>query len=138
MTGINTEDVDVKLVPVIMGHLPSGASVRQVRQYGQALSSQDFRKYDFGSDINEKVYGEPQPPKYDMTKVQVPVAMYYSEDDWLAHPKDVERLRQELPNVRDTYKVPEKQFTHMDFQFSKKAPELVYKRLIESIKNIEQ
>ncbi|CAH2268284.1 jg5483 [Pararge aegeria aegeria] len=134
MTGVDTAGIDTELIPVIVSHLPGGASTRQIKQFGQAVSSHEFRKYDYGIDINKKIYGLRHPPKYNMTEVKVPVSLYYSEEDWLVHPKDVERLQKELPDVRGTFKVSEKHFSHMDFQFSKKAPEVVYKWLIESIK----
>ena len=135
MAGIDTSGMDSDLIPVIASHLPSGASTRQILQYAQAVSSHEFRKLDYGIDINKKIYGHHQPPKYNLTEVSVPVALYYSEEDWLAHPRDVDRLHRELPNVKDYYEVPEKHFSNLDFQFSKRAPELVYKRLIQSMKN---
>ncbi|XP_023939745.2 lipase 3-like [Bicyclus anynana] len=131
--GPDTAGMDADVIPVIVSHLPAGASARQVKQFGQGVSSQEFRKYDYGVDINKMVYGHPQPPAYNMTEVKVPVTLYYSEEDWLVHPKDVERLQKELPDVRGTYKVSEKHFSHMDFQFSNKAPEVVYKKLVESL-----
>ncbi|CAK1584934.1 unnamed protein product [Parnassius mnemosyne] len=127
-------DVDVELIPVIMGHHPTGGSTRQMQQYGQAVASHEFRKFDYGPEINQKVYGTVQPPKFDMSKVQVPVALYSSKMDWLSHPDDVERLYRELPNAKDHYMVADDQFTNMDFLFSKKAPQFVYERLIENIK----
>lgn len=134
MSGASVESLDVNLIPVIIKHLPAGgASTRQMRQIAQAVASNEFTKYDFGADVNMKVYGQSQPTKYDMVKVKVPISLYYSEEDWLAHPRDVERLALELPNVQDLYKVPEPHFASMDFQFSRNAPEVVYKRLIESI-----
>ncbi|XP_050352921.1 lipase 3-like [Nymphalis io] len=133
MSGVDTADMDFELLPSIVAHLPAGTSTRVIKQFGQAVASHEFRKYDYGVKINKKIYGMRQPTKYDMTEVKVPVALYFSEEDWLAHPEDVERLQKELPDVKDFYKVPEKHFNHMDFQFSKKAPEVVYKRLIESM-----
>ncbi|XP_032519952.2 lipase 3-like [Danaus plexippus] len=135
VSGFDTSDMEYDLVPVIVRHLPAGASTRQIKQYGQAVDSEGLRKYDYGTDINNMIYGQHQPPRYNMTEVKVPVALYYSEEDWLAHPKDVERLHAELPDVRDLFKVPTEHFSHMDFQFSKHAPQVVYKRLIESIKS---
>ncbi|XP_049876863.1 lipase 3-like [Pectinophora gossypiella] len=131
MSGVGVENLDVELIPVIMQHLPAGASTRQIKQYAQAVAHNEFTKYDYGAEINQRVYGSAQPPKYNMQKVQTPVALYYSEEDWLAHPSDVERLAKELPNVKDLYKV--QHYSNMDFQFSKNAPEMVYNRLIQSI-----
>lgn len=133
-SGIDTAGMDPELVPVIVSHLPGNSSTRLIEHFGQAVSSHEFRKFDYGVEINEKMYGHHEPPKYDMKEVKIPVSLYYSEEDWLAHPKDVIRLQKELPDVKESHKVPEKHFSHMDFQFSKKAPEVVYKWLIESIK----
>ncbi|XP_045777365.1 lipase 3-like [Maniola jurtina] len=134
ISGVDTTGMEPELIPVIVSHLPGGASIRQIKHFGQTVASHEFRKYDYGVDLNMKIYGQRQPPKYNMADVKVPVTLYYSEEDWLVHPKDVDRLQKELSDVRGAYKVPEKHFSHMDFQFSKKAPEVVYKWLIESIK----
>ncbi|XP_063386017.1 lipase 3-like [Cydia fagiglandana] len=134
MSGM-VDNYDPKIVPMIASHLPAGASTRQIKQYGQAVAT-TFRRYDYGPAINMKVYGSEQPPKYQMSAVRVPVTLYYSTEDWLAQPADVEQLRSELPRA-ESYQVP--QFSHLDFQFSKNAPAAVYQRLIASIeKNQEQ
>ncbi|XP_013198172.1 lipase 3-like [Amyelois transitella] len=135
MSGLNVENMDVKTIRVIMGHLPSGASTRQVKQYGQAAAKTDFRMYDYGSEINQEVYGQPEPPVYDVTKIRSPVALYFSEHDWLAHPQDVLRLKEQLPNVTEYFQVPVDYFSHIDFLASQKATEVVYKKLIDSIKS---
>ncbi|CAB3257938.1 unnamed protein product [Arctia plantaginis] len=133
MAGVNLDVSDAHLISVVMSHLPAGTSSKVIKQCGQAVASQEFRRYDYGPKINVNVYGKEQPPKYEMENVKAPVSLYYSEDDWLAHPKDVERLEKELPNVKETHKVYEEHFGNMDFQFSTKAPEMVYKSLIESM-----
>lgn len=130
-------DLDVELIPVIMSHLPTGGSKRQMQQYGQAVASNEFRKFDYGPEINQKVYGHVEPPKYKMSNVQAPVVLYTATKDWLSHPEDVEKLHKELPNVREHHMVTDEEFTHTDFLFSKKAPQTVYERLIENIKQDE-
>lgn len=131
-SGVNVENLEPSQIPSIMSHLPAGGSTKQMKQYGQAVTAHDFRMFDFGPEMNEKVYGKPQPPSYMMDKVTTPVVLYHSEHDWLAHPKDVARLQKELPNAM-IKRIPEDYFSHNDFIVSKKAPELVYKHLIESI-----
>ncbi|XP_059057612.1 lipase 3-like [Achroia grisella] len=135
MSGVNLDNLEPEQIPVIMGHLPAGGSTRQIKQLGQALASNEFRMYDYGSEVNQKMYGTVQPPVYDVSQIQTPVALYYSEEDWLSHPKDVERLHRELPNVTEHYKVPEAHFSHMDYQFYKNAPQVVYHKLIKSMNN---
>ncbi|PZC72687.1 hypothetical protein B5X24_HaOG200585 [Helicoverpa armigera] len=135
MSGVDVDGMDYNIIPVVLGHLPAGTSAKVIKQYAQGVSSNEFRRYNYGPYINEQIYGTMEAPKYNITQVQAPVTLYYSEEDWLAHPKDVVRLQNELPNVREAYKVPEEHFSHMDFQFSKKAPEMVYQRLIASMQN---
>ncbi|CAK1553107.1 unnamed protein product [Leptosia nina] len=135
VTGMNPSNMDVDSVSVIMNRMPSGASTRQIKQYGQSMAAGELRKYDYGIDTNAQVYGTILPPRYNMTEVKVPVFLYHSDDDWMAHPADVERLRKELPDVRDFYRVPVEHFSHMDFQFSRRAPEVINERLVQSIKN---
>ncbi|CAH1640477.1 unnamed protein product [Spodoptera littoralis] len=138
MSGLNVDSMDPRILPVVMGHLPSTTSAKVMKQYGQGVASNEFRRYDYGPYINWQVYGSEEPPKYNIAEVQVPVTLYYSEEDWLANPEDVARLQKELPNVREAVKVPEEHFSHMDFQFSTKAPEMVYQQLIQSMKQQQQ
>ncbi|KAK8785927.1 hypothetical protein V5799_007706, partial [Amblyomma americanum] len=56
-----------------------------------------------------------RPPRYELSRVRVPVALYHSAGDWYADPWDVARLRAELANVVRQYTVPDRRFTHYDF-----------------------
>lgn len=47
--------------------------------------SGSFRKYDYGTKANLTLYGSTQPPKYTLERVKVPVAIFYSENDFLTH-----------------------------------------------------
>ncbi|GAU94987.1 hypothetical protein RvY_06679 [Ramazzottius varieornatus] len=48
------------------------------------------QKCDFGSEKeNMKHYGSNQPPEYPIADLKVPIALIYSDNDWLATPKDV-------------------------------------------------
>lgn len=46
-----------------------------------------FKKYDYGILGNKNKYGTLNPPDYDLSKIKVPVSLYYSENDWLANVK---------------------------------------------------
>lgn len=43
-----------------------------------------FGQYDYGAAGNMKKYGSPNPPKYDLSKIKVPITLMYSGDDWLS------------------------------------------------------
>jgi len=32
------------------------------------------------------IYGQENPPEYDLTQINVPIGLYWSQNDWLAHP----------------------------------------------------
>lgn len=40
-----------------------------------------FQKYDYGEEKNLEIYGQATPPRYDLTKVTAPVAMYTGTKD---------------------------------------------------------
>jgi hypothetical protein len=48
------------------------------------VSAGKFRRYDHGWFKNLLTYGQLSPPAYDLSKITAPVALHYSENDWLA------------------------------------------------------
>ena len=46
-----------------------------------------FRKYDYGTIGNNNHYGQSTPPDYNFANVDVPVALYWGPNDWLATPE---------------------------------------------------
>lgn len=56
--------------------------------YAQEIKSGGkFLQYDYGTAENIKRYGAPTPPEYNITKIQVPIYMMSSVNDWLAGPE---------------------------------------------------
>ena len=43
--------------------------------------------YDYGKGQNKEIYGQDHPPVYSIDKVTAPVAVYWSENDWLSAPE---------------------------------------------------
>lgn len=86
--------------------------------------------YEFGSaSENMKHYNQTTPPLYDLTKLSVPVALYYGQNDWLADVTDVELLRKTLPNIVDDFNA--KIYDHMDFIWGLNVKEVVYDRMMQ-------
>ena len=46
-----------------------------------------FQMFDYGPQINKQYYGSYSPPQYDLKKVKVPVAVFYSDNDFVAPPE---------------------------------------------------
>ena len=109
------------LLPVILGHTPAGTSAKTVAQFAQGYNSKRFCHFDFGdSESNKRAYGLSQPPDYDLSRVNLPVLLYWlvlillftdhlslitkllytrGNNDWLATPVDVENIAGGLPNL---------------------------------------
>lgn len=122
------------MVPVMAGHIPAGASRKQLIHFGQLVNSGKFCMYDYGYIKNLMTYGQSEPPSYDLSKVKVPVALYYALNDWLADLKDVQKLIDQLPNIIGKYEIKHPKFNHMDFLFATDAKKLVYEHVIEVMK----
>jgi len=133
ISGPNTHQINETRVPVIDSHSPAGTSVRNVVHFGQLMTSGNFQAYDYGSaKENQAHYGSDQPTLYDLTKMEVPISVYYGSDDYLATPADVLDAVSHFKNVVE--KVPLDGFQHMDFVWGLKAAPLVFQPITESIR----
>ncbi|KAM3959391.1 lipase 3 [Aphomia sociella] len=132
--GFGLPELNVTNLPVIYGHVPSGASVKQFIHYGQEFLSGEFRQYDYGYEKNMKMYGTETPPNYPVERISAPVSLFYSDADWLSHPDDVDKLYNKLGNCIDIYKIPHEQFNHLDFIWAKHFKSIIYKRLSKLLK----
>lgn len=74
---------------------------------------------------------KPQPPKYRLDTVKVPVALYWGPNDWFVPPVDMKHLKSDLPNVVRFYRVPDDKFTHVDFAWGSNATDILYKPVIQ-------
>ncbi|KAL9925373.1 lipase 3-like [Glossina fuscipes] len=137
VAGYNSEQLNKTMLPVMLSHTPSGASIKQLEHFGQLMKSGHFRKFDRGYLRNQLEYNRMTPPDYDLSKVKVPVALYYSMNDMLVSTTGVDRLARELPQVIDKYLVPMEQFNHLDFLWAIDVKTLVYNRLIRNLRRVE-
>lgn len=65
-------------------HLPSSTSVRTAMQLSQMITSKEFQKYDFGKVTNLVKYQQETPPVYNISRIEIPIACYWGNNDWLA------------------------------------------------------
>ncbi|KAJ0178303.1 hypothetical protein K1T71_006126 [Dendrolimus kikuchii] len=133
--GWNENQHNATMLPVIAGHTPAGASVRQFAHYGQGIDGKEFRRYDQGNVFSNLItYGSTKPPRYDLGKVIAPVFLHYSDSDPLAHVNDVDRLFAELGRPVGKFRIPMASFSHIDFVYGIDAKELLYNRVINLIR----
>ncbi|KAF5279945.1 hypothetical protein FQR65_LT15127 [Abscondita terminalis] len=132
--GYNEQQMNATLVPIIAGHSPAGASVKQLLHFAQLIKSGKFRQYDEGELKNVFKYGSSVPPSYHIENITSPVYLYKSRNDWLSNEIDVNRLRRRLLNVKGEILIGDPQFNHIDYLYAINAPTLVYNLILSHLR----
>lgn len=127
--GFGDKEMNLTLLSTVAQYDPAGASTRQFVHYAQSMTSGKFRKYDYGLIGNLEKYGHIHPPEYNLSKVKLPVYMYYSSNDALVAPEDSRKLYKALPNAQK-FLVPYESFTHLDFLWAKHVDVWVYNQVL--------
>ncbi|GAB0092451.1 Lipase [Sergentomyia squamirostris] len=133
IAGFNSEQLNRTELPAIMANTPAGAATRQLVHYGQLYNSGRFRQFDHGRIGNMAEYGSFSPPDYPLDRITAPIALHFSDNDWLAAVVDVQTLRSRLRNVIGAFRVPLASFNHLDFQWAIDIRPLCYNRVISLI-----
>lgn len=102
-------------------------SSRQLLHFLQLHLSGKFQQFDFG-DQNLLHYSSTQPIEYDLKKVTAPVHLYSASDDSLILPRDVEQLKNVLPNAITHETV--QGWNHMDVMLGRNSRNVLYKRIL--------
>jgi lysosomal acid lipase/cholesteryl ester hydrolase len=131
--GYDVDQMNATRLPVYMAHTPAGTSVNTIVKYGQLIESGNFAKFDYGLVENLVKYGSISPPEWDLSKITVPVYLFWSQNDVFADPTDVSLLTPKLDTLKLKYEVPLAEFTHLDFQWAMQANTLIYNELISKI-----
>ncbi|XP_076303832.1 lipase 3 [Lasioglossum baleicum] len=127
--GPSFKQLNRTLIPEVGQYDPAGAAARQFVHYAQLINSGNFAHYDRGLFGNLKAYGSIHPTKYNLANIRMPVYLYYSTKDQLVSYKDVRKLYEQLPNAQ-SFLVPHKEFSHLDFVWGKDVDTLLYNRIL--------
>ncbi|OMJ71987.1 hypothetical protein SteCoe_29663 [Stentor coeruleus] len=94
LAGMKVEDDNKERFPIIMAHEPGGTSVMNMMHWQQMTNYKEnkVQNFDYGEEINIRVYGKSQPPVYDFTKIPGPIAIFSAKKDRLADVEDVKWL----------------------------------------------
>ncbi|CAB3236544.1 unnamed protein product [Arctia plantaginis] len=101
--------------PTGLKHYPCGSSLKNGIHLLQIASSKKFAQFDYGPSGNKIKYHSRDPPKYNLNKVSMKIALMIGMSDNLSVEKDVEILRGKLPNVVDYHVMSLKSWDHLDF-----------------------
>jgi hypothetical protein len=96
---------NLKRMPVVMGHFPSGTSTKNMMHFQQYTNKAEFKAFDYGQKQNIKVYGQKTPPFYNLSQITFPVHLYVGKYDKLADVEDSTRLFNELKNSQNKVKL---------------------------------
>jgi lysosomal acid lipase/cholesteryl ester hydrolase len=75
------------MLPLILTHTPAGTSLKTVIHYAQGIQSKKFRQYDYGFKMNTKFYNSSSPPEYNLSKIDVPIELFWGKNDFLSQRK---------------------------------------------------
>ncbi|KAJ8972574.1 hypothetical protein NQ314_000101 [Rhamnusium bicolor] len=138
--GDDYHQIDALRYPLLLSQIVDTAGVEVYSHYVQIFQSGKFQNYDHGKKKNLEVYGQPHPPAYNLSKVEVPVSLYVGENDWLATKTNAEQLYSELPaSSRCGYhlvKFPK--WNHIDFLIAKDVQEYLYQDVFNKIIEIDK
>jgi gastric triacylglycerol lipase len=124
-------------LPVYISKTPAGTSSRNMVHFSQILKEERWARYDYGRWDNQDEYGSKTPPEYDISKMTVPTAVFYSAADWLVTKKDVEGYL--LPRVKNLILAKDyKDYQHLDFTWGKDAYLTLYKEVQELLATYSQ
>ncbi len=111
------DNINEEKLQVYVSQTPAGTSTKNLIHYGQGVRKNQFSMFDYGCNIleckNKEVYGSINPPAYNISAFDIPTALFYGADDWLADPKDVEWIIQNAPNLIYAKEIPN--FAHLDY-----------------------
>ncbi|CAO1305917.1 unnamed protein product [Diamesa serratosioi] len=125
--------MDTEIFAVYLRHVPIVINFMHFHHFFQMLKSGKFRKFDYGEDLNLRIYNSSSPPDYQLSNVDVPLYIYHAEEDTISVTKDVEILKTKLPNIRE-YQVVNN-YNHMDFNYGKNSRTVVYTDILKSFNN---
>lgn len=106
-------------------------SSTHLRHFLQLHMSEKFQQFDFGPQLNRQFYNSSTPPEYNLQAVTSPTHLYSGAEDLLVDPRDVEKLRNLLPNVKCCENIVD--WNHMDVLLGKNARNVLYGKILDSL-----
>ncbi|CAH1105059.1 unnamed protein product [Psylliodes chrysocephalus] len=132
LQGFDTKELSKELTEKFYKTFPAGTSIKELNHVLQARVSGEFRHFDYGIG-NLDIYNEPTPAPYKLSKVSVPVGIFYGKNDLIVSKTDIGRLASELQNVVENYQIEYPQFNNLDFLLAKDVDSLANVYIINTL-----
>ncbi|XP_055901806.1 lipase 3-like [Eupeodes corollae] len=139
ITGYDYENLNSTILPEIIATTPAGSSINQITHFLQEYNSGYFRQFDYGKLRNSLTYGSSQPPEYPLEDIDVPIFLYYSDNDYLSSVVDVHRLMRTLKEttMRRAYRVPHPKWNHLDHIWGMNIKEQLHDAIMEDLESMK-
>jgi hypothetical protein len=102
--------------------------MKQLIHFLQLHLSGKFHQFDHGEQ-NQEIYNSSHAPDYDLRNVIVPSFLYSTAEDILVSHKDVEYLKNSLPNAENHEIIPN--FNHCDVTIGRNARKVLYENILK-------
>ena len=104
----------------------------QFYSFAQSDGNEHIRKFDHGSRENLEKYGTEDPPKYDFSKITVPVYEFIGTNDWLSTVQDAQAKVKEMQTAK-IYLIDE--FDHLEFIRGARAKAVLHPQILHILRN---
>jgi len=116
-------------------YFPASTSVKNMAHWAQGVREGTFTMFDYGTKGNIQHYNQPTPPQYELsnfpTQDEMPMALFAGGNDYLADPKDVQRLLSLLPSSPLVHY--ESDYAHLDPLIGENAYQRIYPLIVQMI-----
>ncbi|XP_007520822.1 gastric triacylglycerol lipase-like [Erinaceus europaeus] len=127
--GFDAKNLNMSRFDIYLSHNPAGTSVQDILHWYQVKNAKKFQAYDWGSPSQNMIhYNQPTPRVYNITAMEVPIAVWSGGNDWLADPKDVNLLLPKFPNLIYHKEIPS--YNHLDFIWAVNSPQEIYNEIL--------
>ncbi|XP_021094803.1 lipase member K [Heterocephalus glaber] len=133
LAGFDTRNLNMSRLDVYLSQKPAGTSVQTMLHWAQILNSDQLQAFDWGNlDQNMMHFRQLTPPLYNITKMEVPTAIWSGGQDIVADAKDMKNLLPKVANLIYYKVIPH--YNHMDFYLGQDVPQEIYQDLIRLMK----
>uniref|UniRef100_A0A8C0E3K9 Gastric triacylglycerol lipase n=1 Tax=Balaenoptera musculus TaxID=9771 RepID=A0A8C0E3K9_BALMU len=128
-SGYDPKNLNMSRLDVYLSQSPEETSVQNRLHWSQAVNSGQFQAFDWGNpDQNMMHFHQLTPPLYNVSKMEVPTAVWSGGQDPVADLKDVGNLLPKITRLIYFKLIPH--YSHVDFYLGQDAPYEVYQDLI--------
>ncbi|XP_004632171.2 lipase member K [Octodon degus] len=131
--GFDMKNLNMSRLDVYMSKTPAGTSVQTMLHWGQIFNSDRLQAFDWGNPYqNMEHFHQVTPPLYNITKMEVPTAIWSGGQDIVADPRDMENLLPKVANLFYYKMIP--YYNHIDFYLGQDACQEIYPDLVRLMK----